>query len=151
MQRFLRDDWRKQQRLKRGGGQSPLAIDEPLAEQLYARELIDQVTPEALYHRRWALALLERTLLALESSYAAQGKAALFAALQPTLTDDTNSASSAELGLRLAMEPGAVRVAISRLRRRYREHLLAEVAASLDAQTEAEVDEEIDALFRALG
>ena len=151
MQRFLRDEWRKQQRLKRGGGHRPLSIDEPLAEARYARELIDDVTPETLYHRRWALTLLERTVVALETSYAEQGKAALFAALQPTLTEDPDATSAAEIGARLAMEPGTVRVAISRLRRRYRERLLAEVAASLDAQSEMEVDEEIDALFRVLG
>ena len=151
MQRFMRDEWRKQQRLKRGGGHQLLSIDEPLAEERYARELVDHITPEALYHRRWALSLLERTLRGLESSYADQGKAVLFAALQPTLTEDPDATSAADIGKRLAMESGAVRVAISRLRSRYRERLLAEVAASLDAQSEAEVDEEIDALFRALG
>jgi RNA polymerase sigma factor (sigma-70 family) len=150
MQRFLRDEWRRQQRQKRGGGIPPLSIDASGAEENYAREPADHLTPEALYHRRWALALLERTVLELEADYAAQGKAALFDALKPALTDDPEAASTAELGARLSMEPGTVRVAISRLRRRYRERLLAEVATSLDAQTEAEVNEEIAVLFRAL-
>jgi hypothetical protein len=151
MQHFLRDDWRRQQRLKRGGGQVPLSIDEPLAESLYSREPIDPSTPEALYHRRWALTLLERTLNELRNDYCTQGKAVLFDALKSALADDTDAASSAEIGIELSMEPGAVRVAISRLRRRYRERLLTEVAASMNAQTEQEVDEEINALFRALG
>jgi len=150
MQRFLRDDWRKQQRLKRGGGHGPLAIVEPAAESLYAREAADPSAPEALYHRRWALALLERTLTGVQDDYAVRGKAELFDALKPTLTDDPDATSTAQLALQLAMQPGAVRVAISRLRRRYREKLLTEVAASLDEPTEADVNEEIAALFRAL-
>jgi DNA-directed RNA polymerase specialized sigma24 family protein len=150
MQRFLRDDWRKQQRLKRGSGVVPLSIDEALAEQNYAHEPADKLTPEALYHRRWALTLIERTVLELRTTYAAQGKVALFDALSPTLTEDPDAATAVQLGAQLTMAPGAVRVAISRLRRRYRERLLAEVAGSLDAQSETEVEEEIAALFRAL-
>ncbi len=150
MQRFLRDDWRKQLRLKRGGGHVPLSINEPLAEERYARELTEHVTPEALYHRRWALTLLERTLLDLQADYVRRGRAALFEILKPSLTDEQDAASAAGLGAQLGMEPGAVRVAITRLRQRYRARLLAEVAASMDARTEAEVDAEIDALFRAL-
>ena len=150
MQHFLRDDWRKQRRLKRGGGAVPLSLDEPLAESLYASEPADPLTPEALYHRCWALTLLDRTVADLEADYLRQGKAALFEALKPALTDESDAPGAAEIGLQLGMEPGAVRMAISRLRRRYRDRLLAEVATSLDAHTEAEVDEEIAALFRAL-
>ena len=149
MQNFLCDDWRKQQRQKRGGGAVLLSIDEPHAESLYAREPADQATPEALYHRRWALTMLERTLSELQADYISQGKGALFDALKPALGDD-DGASAAELGAKLNMEPGTVRMAILRLRRRYRDRLLAEVATSMDARTEAEVDEEIAALFRAL-
>lgn len=150
MRRFMRDEWRKTQQLKRGGGLTALSIDELLAEERYAREVVDHVTPEALYHRRWALALLERTLLDLRADYAQRGKAALFEALKPCLTDEHDAASAAEVGAQLGMAAGAVRVAVSRLRHRYRERLLQEVAASMDAQSEAELDEEIDALFRVL-
>ena len=151
MQRYLRDDWRKSQRQKRGGGAEVLSIDELTAEGLYAREPSTSVTPESLYHRRWALTLLERTMLALQADYTEQGKSALFDSLKPALTEDPDAASAAETGVKLGMTPGAVRVAINRLRARYRARLLAEVATSMDAQSEAEVDEEIAALFRALG
>jgi RNA polymerase sigma-70 factor (ECF subfamily) len=150
MQHFLRDDWRRQQRLKRGGGATMLSIDEPLAESLYASEPADPMTPEALYHRCWALTLLDRTLADLEADYARDGKAALFEALKSALTDEDDLPGAAEIGAQLGMEPGAVRMAVSRLRRRYRERLLAEVATSMDAQSDAEIDEEIAALFRAL-
>ncbi len=150
MQRFLRDEWRKGQKLKRGGGEPALSIDTAAAEERYAREAVDTVTPEVIFERRWALELLERTLLGLRGEYDAAGKAALFDALKQHLAPDGSEPSAEEAGRRLGMTAGAVRVAVSRLRSRYRDRLLREVAASLDAKTEAEVDEEIDALFRAL-
>jgi RNA polymerase sigma factor (sigma-70 family) len=149
--RFLRDEWRKENRLKRNAGSPLLSIDEVLAEDRYAREPADPATPEVIYQRRFALMILERTLLGLREEYATAGKAGLFDELKCHLTPDGNEPSAEELGTRLGMTAGAVRVAVSRLRARYRERLLREVAASMDAKTEAEVDEEIDALFRALG
>jgi len=151
LQHFLRDDWRTQNRLKRGGGAEIISIDEVTAEGLYAREPAHVETPEKLYHRRWALTLLERTVWSLRDDYVQQGKGELFDALKPALTEDPDAESAAGTGEKLGMTAGAVRVAVTRLRARYRQRLLAEVAASMEAQTEAEVDEEIDALFRALG
>lgn len=151
MQRFLRDGHRRQQRLQRGGGVTPWSIDGAAAEGLYAREPVERTTPETLYHRRWALSLLERALLGLREDYVRQGKGDLFEALKPVLTEDADTRFAAAIGARLGMSPGAVRVAVCRLRARYRHRLLTEVAASMDAKTEAEVDEEIAALFRALG
>ena len=81
------------------------------------------------------------------NGHCSPGKEALFDALKPPLTEDPDAASTADTAARLGMEPGTVRVAILRLRRRYRDRLLAEVAASVDAHTEAEVDEEIAALL----
>jgi RNA polymerase sigma factor (sigma-70 family) len=149
LRRFLRDEWRKERQLKRGGGAIPLSIDE--AEKRYAREPADPATPEALYERRWALELLERTLIGLRDEYAAAGKAEVFNVLKSHLTPDGSEPSAEEAGSRMGTSAGAARVAVMRLRTRYRERLLREVAASMDAKTEAEVDEEIDALFRALG
>jgi len=150
LQNFLRAEWRKTQRLKRGGGTVPVSIDEALAEDRYAREPADTLTPEAIYHRRWALTLLDDTMSALHAEYTEQGKAGLFEVLKATLAGE-EEASFSELGTQLGMSAGAVRVAAFRLRKRYRERLLEAVAASLDAVSEAEVDEEIDALFKALG
>jgi DNA-directed RNA polymerase specialized sigma24 family protein len=150
LQRFLRDEWRKDNRLKRGGGAAVLSIDEAFAEGCYAQEPADPRTPEAIYERRWALLLIERTLLAVREEYAAAGKGEIFAALKGHLEFDGDESSAAEAGALIGLGAAAARMAISRLRRRYRDRLLREVAASMDAQTEAEVDEEIDALFRAL-
>lgn len=150
LQNFLRAEWRKMQRLKRGGGLASVSIDELTAEDRYAREPADTLTPEAIYHRRWALTLLEDAMNALRADYVAQGKAEIFEALKPSLAGD-EEASFAELGAALSLSEGAARVAAFRLRKRYREHLLESVASSLDATSQSEVDEEIAALFRALG
>lgn len=150
LQHYLRDEWRKGQKIKRGSGASPLSIDEAFAENRYAREPANAMTPETIFQRRWALELLERTLLGLRAEYTGAGKANVFDTLKCHLAPDGNEPSSQELGVELGLTSGAVRVAVSRLRARYRERLLREVAASLDATTEAEVDDEIDALFRAL-
>lgn len=151
LQRFLRDEWRAQNRQKRGGGGVILSIDEATAEGLYAREPSHMDTPEKLYHRRWALTLLELTLSGLRDDYAQQNKGELFDVLKPALTEEPDAESATASGAKLGLTPGAVRVAVTRLRARYRQRLLAEVAASMDVQTEVEVDEEIAALFRALG
>jgi RNA polymerase sigma-70 factor (ECF subfamily) len=150
MQRYLRDEWRRGQRLKRGGGADLLSIDEAFAEERYAREPADPSTPEKIYERRWALLLLERTVLGLREEYAAAGKADVFDALKGHLSPDGTEPSGEEAGSRLGISPAAARMAIARLRARYRERLLREVAASMDAASEAEVEEEIAALCRAL-
>jgi RNA polymerase sigma factor (sigma-70 family) len=147
LQRFLTNWKRDQQRQKRGGSVPHLSIDEAHAEGLYARELADNSTPEVLYDRQWALALLQRTLLGLRSGYEKLGRARRFDILKPALTDELDTTAAAE---QLGISQPAVRSAVVRLRTRYRSALLAEVAASLDARTEAEVNEEIAALFRML-
>jgi RNA polymerase sigma-70 factor (ECF subfamily) len=150
MQHFLRDDWRKQQRLKRGSGRALFSIDELQAEGRYANEPADTLTPEALYHRRWASTLLEHALDALQADYERQGKTELFRALQPFL-DEARVSDAATVGAPFGLDANATRVAIHRLRRRYRERLLETVAASLDTDSAAEVEAEVRALFGALG
>ncbi len=147
---FLRDEWRKERQLKRGGGVPLFSIDEISAEQRYACEPADPATPEAIYERRWALQMLECTLTGLRDEYVAAGKAEVFDTLKAHLAPDGNEPSAEEAGARLGISAGAARVAATRLRQRYRERLLREVATSMDTHSEAEVDEEIDALFRAL-
>ena len=102
--------------LKRGGGKRPLSIDARDAEGRYLREPADHLTPEALFVRRWALALLEGVLDDLRGEYTGSGKSELFDALKSTLTGDPRSAPYAEIAARLGMTEGAVQVAVHRLR-----------------------------------
>jgi RNA polymerase sigma-70 factor (ECF subfamily) len=148
-QHFLGHERDRDRALKRGGGKYPLSIDARDAEGRYIREPADHLTPEALFVRRWALALLEGVLNDLRGEYTRAGKSGLFDALKSTLTGDPRSAPYVEIGRRLGMTEGAVQVAVHRLRSRYRAALRVRIAATV--ADPAEIEEEIRDLFAALG
>jgi RNA polymerase sigma-70 factor (ECF subfamily) len=134
--------------LKRGGGRAPLSIDASAADTRYAGEPSHAETPERLYERAWAKALLARTLERLEADYAARGKRELFEALKGVLAGGDAGATYAEIGRTLGLSEGAVKVAVYRLRARYRAELWREVAETL--ADPAEVEDELRRLFQAL-
>jgi RNA polymerase sigma-70 factor (ECF subfamily) len=150
--RFFLNGCRDRERAqKRGGGCLQLSIDARDAEGRYLVEPADGVTPEHLFDRAWALTLLGRALDRLADEYAATGRAALFDALRPALVDHRGAAPHAELAARLGLSVGAVHQAASRLRKRYREALRVEIAATLDDPSDDAVAAEIRDLFDALG
>jgi RNA polymerase sigma-70 factor (ECF subfamily) len=130
---------------KRGGGRAALPIDAADAEGRYARELADELTPDRIFDRSWALTLLERVLDQLRREYDEAGRAATFEALRDGLADEIPHST---IAARLGTTEGAARVAAHRLRRRYGELLRREIASTLDDP--AEVDDEIRDLFAAL-
>jgi DNA-directed RNA polymerase specialized sigma24 family protein len=134
--------------LKRGGGGLPLSIDARDAEGRYLREPADNLTPEALFVRRWAFALLEGVLDDLRDEYTKAGKSEQFDALKATLTGDSRSTPYAEIAGRIGMTEGAVQVAVHRLRGRYRLALRSRIAATV--ADPADIEEEIRDLFAAL-
>jgi RNA polymerase sigma-70 factor (ECF subfamily) len=151
LKRFLANEWDRARALKRGGGRAHLPIgpsDLDDAEGRYALEPSHELTPEKLYERRWALTVLQQTLLRLEQEMRQAGKGRLFDALKQYLVAEHNAPSYAETGGPLGMTEGAVKVAVHRLRERYRNALREEIAATLDDPTK--VDEEVRDLFAAL-
>ncbi|NLF31999.1 MAG: sigma-70 family RNA polymerase sigma factor [Planctomycetes bacterium] len=132
--------------LKRGGGRVLLSLDALDAEARYAIEPADTLTPERLFERQWALAVLQQVLARLRAAYAADGKAALYEALEPCLT--AGAIDYAEAAAALDMSPAAVRTAAHRLRRRYRDGLTAEIARTV--QSPGEVADEIAYLLNCL-
>jgi RNA polymerase sigma-70 factor (ECF subfamily) len=133
---------------KRGGGKHVLSIDARDAEGRYLREPADQLTPEAQFVRRWAIALLEGVLEDLRGEYTRSGKSELFDALKSTLTGDPRAPRHAEIAGRLGMTESAVQVAVHRLRTRYRAALRARIAPTVAGP--ADIDAEIRDLFAAL-
>jgi hypothetical protein len=97
-------------------------------EARFSAEPADLRTPAQAFERRWALALLEEVLQHLEVDYEAQGKADLFAVLRPCLLSDGDAVSYQQAARQLGISEGAVKVAVHRLRQRYRELLRAEIA-----------------------
>ena len=145
---FLGHEWEKARALKRGGDQKMVSLDVATAEQWYALELADQSTPDKAFQKRWAMALLRQVLDRLDGEYCEQGKRELFAVLKETISGTRDAQSNAELGRQLNMTEGAVKVAVHRLRKRYRELLRAEIASTVSTPDEA--GEELRHLFEAL-
>ena len=147
--RFLADCYVHDHAAKRGGGVAPLSIDARDAEGRYLREPSHDRTPERLFERSVALALLDGVLVRLRGEYEGSGRGAAFDALKVVLTDGPRAVPHAELARQLGTTAGAVQVAIHRLRRRYRDLVREAIAATVD--DEAEVEDEIRDLYTALG
>jgi len=133
---------------RRGGGALVLSLDFESAEGRYLLEPADERTPERLFEEEWARALLERVLGRLGEEYAARGKAEIFRRLSGQLAGAVDAGGRAALAEELGTTPGALDVAVWRLRRRYRELLRQEVAETLSDP--AEVEDELRALLAAL-
>jgi RNA polymerase sigma-70 factor (ECF subfamily) len=141
LKHFLSEQRRQAGRLKRGGGHTFVSWDAQTAEERYQSEPLDPVTPEKIYDRGWALTLLEQALSRLGTEQAAAGKSERFAQLRDYVWGEGSRASYAEAAQRLGMTEGALKVAVHRLRQRYRELLREEVAHTVAAVHE--IDEEL--------
>ena len=148
MNRFMAGEWDKMRAQKRGGGQGHVPLRLGDAETRYGCEPADDRTPEQYFERRWALTLLDTVLQQLRSEYEAEGKAEVFAALNSTISGGTESQPYAILAEQVGLSEGAVKVAVHRLRKRYRQLLRAQIAQTM-AEGE-DVDEELQHLFAAL-
>ncbi|MDB6040139.1 MAG: hypothetical protein JWM99_3980 [Verrucomicrobiales bacterium] len=144
MKNFLVNEWKHSARLKRGGGHSFVPLDLDVAEGRYATEPIAETDPENSYDKQWAVALIEQVFTTLRREYAALEKSALVEELKPFVWGEESSASYAEIGHKLNMAEGTVKVAVHRLRQRFRELLRAEVAQTVSRP------EEIDGELRHL-
>lgn len=148
MNHFLTDEWKKARAKKRGGGCQILSLDWAAAEERFDLEPADDSAPDKLFEKHWALALLGEVLHRLECEYQQEGKVDLFAELKQTLTGSRESQPYAELVAKLGMNESAVKVAVHRLRKRYRELIREEIAGTLDASQD--IEEEMRCLFSAL-
>ena len=145
---WMINDWKRATRLRRGGGVPVLSFDWPSAERNLVIEAADERSPDRLFDREWALALLDKVLGDLEKAYMAEGQGAWFAVLKPCLTSDAQAIPYARMAEQLGGSDGALRVAVHRLRKRYRAMLTGEIAHTLVSPEM--VEEEMRALFAAL-
>lgn len=148
LSRFLADEWDKQRAQKRGGGVVHVPVQLDTAETRYGHEPAAAGTPEQDYERRWALTLLDTVLQRLRAEYERGGKGVLFAGLSSSLVGSRESQPYAELAGQLGMHEGAVKVAVHRLRKRYRLLLQAEIAQTLSGTEQ--VEDELRHLFAVL-
>ena len=147
LKRFLLDEWHKAHAQKRGGGKV-FNVDWASAETRFLQQPVEHLTPEKVFEQRWALTLLDQVYARLEREYKEQGRGALFEALQFALTGSRSAVPYVTLARQLGTTDGAVRVAVHRLRQRYRE-LLREAIAETVSRPE-EVEEELRHLLEAV-
>lgn len=130
-QRHMANEWDHARRMKRGGGQPAVPLDTVLAERLYKEETPAHISADQAYDRRWALALLEQTLGRLRAEFERSGKGDEFAILKQQLISPQEGRSSTEIAVQLGCTEGAARVAVHRMRKRFREIFREEIAQTV--------------------
>jgi len=135
---FVSDEWDRARAEKRGGRETFISLDDQTAEDRYRQEPADELSPERIYERRWAMTLLDQVLRQLEAEFAATGRLRLFEQLKVFLLDEKGVGSYAETAARLEMTEGALRVAVHRLRQRYGELFRDEIAHTVASPDEIE-------------
>jgi RNA polymerase sigma factor (sigma-70 family) len=146
---FLADERARACAQKRGGGRTIISLDLAAAEQRFDLEPTDNRSPDRVFERQWAATLLEEVLGRLEAEFRADGREALFAAIKATLAGPREAQPYAHLAAQLGMKEGAVRTAVHRLRKRYRELLQDEISGTVGSATD--VNDEIRYLLTISG
>ena len=145
MKHFLANEWDRSQRQKRGGGATLLSLDYHGADTRYQIDPPDNLSPDKIYDRAWATTLLERVIARLREESRTEDRAGHFERLKSYLMVGAGDIPYAAAADALAMSEGTVRVAVHRLRRRYRELLQQEIIQTLADPSQAE--EEMRALM----
>ncbi len=147
LKHFLANEWDHSQRQKRGGNVPHLSLDWQTADTQF--QIADPAEPSSdkTFDREWAVALLAQVIARLSAECEADGRGRQFAELKAFLTAGKDTLSPPDVARALGLNVGAVRVAVHRLRKRYRQLLREEIAQTLADPTQ--VEEEIRALFGA--
>ncbi|MEM7013149.1 MAG: sigma-70 family RNA polymerase sigma factor [Verrucomicrobiota bacterium] len=145
LKNYLANEWDRKTAQKRGGGQQIISIDAEDAESRFKLEPVDTMSADKIYERRWAMTVLDRALAALRAE---QSRVELYDALKTTITGERSEESYAEIGARLNLTEGAVKVVAHRLRKRYRELIREEISDCVSSVHE--IEEELLNLFAAL-
>jgi RNA polymerase sigma-70 factor (ECF subfamily) len=148
LEHFLINEWAKAHAAKRGGHQQVVSWDEAELEKRYLAESVNGEAPDKIFEKRWATNLLDQVMNQLRTEFSPAGKEELFEALKTSLWGEPTGFSYQEIGAKLAMTEGAVKVAAYRLRQQYRELLRAEVACTVGSPDQ--VDEELRYLAAVL-
>ena len=148
LQRFLANDWDRARAQKRGGRLEHVSLDTSSAETQYQVEAASEISPERIYDRRWAFALLGKTMARLRAEFVASGKQDEFERIKECLTADRGTLDYGALSRRSGQSEGTLRVGIHRLRKRFREVFREEVAQTVATPTE--IDAEMRHLMAAL-
>lgn len=147
LKNFLSEQRRRAGAQKRGGECVFVSLDAPAGEEGYLLEPVDELTPDQVFERRWAQAILQAALGRLREEFAARGQSALFERLQDYQPREPGGQSYAQLGDDLGMSEAAVKSVVQRMRQRHRELLREEIAQTVTRPEE--IEEELH-YFRTL-
>jgi len=150
VERIILQKQRGEMAQKRGGGIVTFSMDQAKEEEWFMSEPSDGCSPESLYDKRWALSILEQSLVSLRRGYEKKGKADLFDALKSHLGWSEGEQSYAQIGKEHEMNEGAIKVAVYRLRKQYKECLQSQIADTIGTNDQSQIKEEIEHLFAAL-
>jgi RNA polymerase sigma-70 factor (ECF subfamily) len=148
---FLSDLRDHDRAAKRGGGQAPIPISMGAAGETTTELQIPDPTgppPDSAFDQDWAATLVDRAVKALASESISSGKHNQFATLKPWLQGEVPSLSQAQAAQQLGISEGAVKVAIHRLRKRFRELVKAEIGQTVGDPLQ--VQEELRYLIEVL-
>ena len=148
LKHFLADERDKAGAQKRGGDRQFISLDDTSEEERFLAGQAAALSPDQLFERRWAQAVMERALSRLREEYAASGKAELFEQLKEIQPGEHGELSYEEIGARFGLARGTIASAVHRLRRRHRELLRDEIAQTVSRPQE--IDDEIRSLLAAL-
>jgi len=146
LQHFISDQIDRVGALKRGGGQSSISLNLEDAATRYDGEPVDNLSPDKLFDRRWAMALLARAQARLQEEYIAEGKLELYQAVRQFNAAGPSEATYSDVAAQLGMPENTLKSLVHRSRRRYRQLLREEIGQTVS--TLAEVDEEIRYLLQ---
>ena len=137
---FMAKEWRRAAAEKRGNAQTPLPLDTSIAESRYRADAMPTHAADAAYDRQWALTLLHVTIDRLSAEFVERGRLDHFEALKECLMADRGSFDYRAIATRLGGGEGAARVAVHRLRKRFREIFREEVAQTVSEGTDLEAE-----------
>jgi RNA polymerase sigma factor (sigma-70 family) len=145
---FTASEHARATRQKRGGGQAILSLDAEGAEARFAREVVDPHSPELLYERKWAHAVLDEAMRQVQREFSDSNREHTFQVLRPHLQGDDHCLSYTEVARELSIAEATARVMVYRLRRRYREVLHDVVLRTVSSP--AEVEDELRHLLEVV-
>ncbi|MEI7733394.1 MAG: sigma factor [Verrucomicrobiota bacterium] len=140
MKHFMAKEWRRANAQRRGGGSTHVTIDTAIAEGRYATEPETTLAADEVFDRQWALSLLDFTIERLQAEYTSTGRGTDFGILKDCLTASHGTIDYASIARQLATTEGAARVAIHRLRKRFRQIYREEIAHTMPDGAEAEAE-----------
>jgi RNA polymerase sigma-70 factor (ECF subfamily) len=139
LKRFLSNQWDRASAQRRGGGQAPVQMDTAFAESRFAADT-HTLPPEEMFDRQWALTLIELTVSRLRAEFTVAGKPSDYEALKSCLLAGRGAIDYAVVARKLGVNEGAARVAVHRLRKRFREIYREEISQTLAEGADAEAE-----------